>query len=145
MAYFGDTNVVFRWATPSDPLHSLCLNAVRKIYEMGEEIVISPQVLMEFWALATRPIEVNGLGITPDETALLIGLLAKQFTVLPDVADIYPRWLTLVVNSKIIGRQAYDARLVAVMQTYGISHILTLNSAHFKRFEGIVVLDPSSF
>ena len=144
MAYFGDTNVVFRWATPSDPMHFICQRVVRKIYDEGEEVVITPQVLMEFWALATRPVEANGLGMTAEAAAYLLNLLSQQFTILPDCAEIYPCWLKLVEECNIIGRQVYDARLVAVMQTYGITHILTLNGNHFRRFPGIVVVDPAS-
>lgn len=38
------------------------------------------------------------------------------------------------------GRQVYDARLVAVMLAHGITHILTFNGNHFRRFTGITVV-----
>jgi hypothetical protein len=40
--------------------------------------------------------------------------------------------------------QVHDARLVALMQVHGITHILTLNGADFARYPGIVPIDPAS-
>ena len=40
--------------------------------------------------------------------------------------------------------QVHDARLVALMQVHGITHILTLNRADFARYPGIVPIDPVS-
>jgi predicted nucleic acid-binding protein len=40
------------------------------------------------------------------------------------------------------GRNVFDARLVAVMLTYGITHILTMNRADFQRYAGITVEEP---
>lgn len=144
ITYLGDTNVVFRWATPDDPLHSVCQAAVRNLYAQGDEIVITPQVIIEFWTLATRPKEANGLGLATTDAASLVKRLVNQFPLLPDSADIYPRWLALAETHNVIGRQVYDARLVAVMQTYGVTHLLTFNGSHFRRFSGIVIVDPTN-
>ena len=55
---------------------------------------------------------------------------------------IYPLWRSLVDAHDVIGRQVFDARLVAVMQAHGLTHLLTLNPAHFRRFPGLTVVDP---
>jgi predicted nucleic acid-binding protein len=39
-------------------------------------------------------------------------------------------------------RQVFDDRLVAVMQAHGLTHLLTLDPAHFRRFPGLTVVDP---
>ena len=43
------------------------------------------------------------------------------------------------------GKLAHDAHLVAVMQVYGITEILTLNGVDFRRFPGIAVREPAEF
>lgn len=42
------------------------------------------------------------------------------------------RWLTLVEAHGVTGFRAHDARLVAAMQSYGISQIMTFNGGHFR-------------
>jgi predicted nucleic acid-binding protein len=48
----------------------------------------------------------------------------------------------------VIGKQVYDARLVAICHVYGISHLLTFNVSHFTRLAkigpGIVVVEPAN-
>lgn len=43
----------------------------------------------------------------------------------------------------INGLKAHDARLVAAMQTYGITRLLTFNANDFKGFS-INIIDPAS-
>ena len=54
--------------------------------------------------------------------------------------DIYPAWEKLVLSNKVLGKTAYDARLVAAMQVHNISRILTFDADDFKRYAGIQVL-----
>ena len=67
MAYLADTNILLRWPRPSDPLHALTVAAVEALLDQGEQVYITPQYLVEFWSVATRPENVNGLGMTPAE------------------------------------------------------------------------------
>jgi hypothetical protein len=67
MSYLVDTNLLLRWAVLRDPLHGVAVDAVNVLQGCGEEIFISPQNLVEFWSVATRPAYANGLGITPTE------------------------------------------------------------------------------
>lgn len=108
----------------------------------GNELVIVAQNLIEFWAVATRPIANNGLGITTSDAAKELRRLKQLFTVLPDTADILPRWEQLVINYDVIGKQSHDARLVAAMTVHNASHLLTFNEAHFKRFTEIITINP---
>ncbi len=43
---------------------------------------------------------------------------------------------------EVAGRTVFDARLVAVMATHRITHLLTMNRSDFQRFAGIVVEEP---
>jgi predicted nucleic acid-binding protein len=141
-AYLADTNILLRWAQPSDPLHHLTTAAVKELLRRGDQVYVTPQNYVEFWSVATRPAAVNGLGMSPTEAAAELRQLEALFPLLPDVPAIYPEWLQLVVSVGVSGAQVHDARLVAVMRAHGVSHILTLNPSDFRRFAGITVVRP---
>jgi predicted nucleic acid-binding protein len=42
----------------------------------------------------------------------------------------------------VVGKQAHDARLVAVTLVHGITHLLTFNTDDFKRYDEITVVNP---
>jgi predicted nucleic-acid-binding protein len=60
--YLLDTNVVMRLCHPSDLRYAPAVNAVAYLLTQKHECFLTAQVLVEFWVVATRPIEVNGLG-----------------------------------------------------------------------------------
>jgi predicted nucleic acid-binding protein len=142
MAYLADTNVLLRWVRLDDPQNALARAAVRTLHTQGETISVTPQNFIEFWGVATRPTNVNGFGMTPIEAELSLGDLERLFPLLPDVAAIYSEWRSLVVAAGVSGAQVHDARLVAVMQAHGISHLLTFNPSDFRRFPRITVVHP---
>jgi len=45
-------------------------------------------------------------------------------------------------NGFVSGRQVHDARLAAVMLAHGVSHVLTFNVEDFRRYPGIVTVNP---
>jgi predicted nucleic acid-binding protein len=101
------------------------------------------QSLFEFWVVATRPLEVNGLGMGAHQArGEVLGIL-NAFSLLPDPADLLERWLDLCVRHSVCGRPAHDARLVAVMLAHGITHLLTLNPGDFARYPKATCLAPA--
>ena len=61
-------------------------------------------------------------------------LLERFVSVLRDPETAYARWKALVVKHSVLGRQVHDARIVAVMLSYRIKRILTLNDVDFVRY-----------
>jgi len=117
--------------------------AVSMLFDRGDELHVIGQNLIEFWAVATRAIIENGLGLTITEAALELEKLKTTFTVLPDSADVLPLWEELVIKHQVRGKQSHDARLVAAMKVYNLTHLLTFNTTDFKRYDGIIVVDPA--
>ncbi len=64
-------------------------------------------------------------------------------TFLPDGDRVYTFWRQIVLSNHVRGAQVHDARLVAIMLAYGVSHILTLNQADFLRYTGVQAIHPS--
>ena len=137
-----DTNILGRITNGADPLCATCREAIRKLHQQGERLVIVPQNLYEFWAVATRKPENNGLGMEPNRASFWIGYFQRRFIVLPDQEALLPTWHALVKSYTIKSFQAHDVRLVAAMQTYSVTRMLTKNPNHFQRFP-ITLMDPS--
>lgn len=146
MAYLVETSLLLRLANAEDPDLPVARRAISELHRQGQSLRSAPQVFVEFRSVATRPKEVNGLGLNPAEAETRADGFEALFPLLPDTPDIYPAWKTLVQTAGVIGKQVHDARLVAVCQVYGISHVLTFNVGHFTRLaayvSGLTVVDP---
>jgi predicted nucleic acid-binding protein len=140
--YLADTNVAARRVLTSDPLYEVVKRAIDTLFLRGDRILITAQCLVEFQALATRPLVANGLGLSPAEANEQAREIEAVFPLLVETPLIYTRWRTLMERHDVRGRQVFDARLVAVMQAHGVTHLLTTNAAHFRHFPGITVVEP---
>ena len=141
--YLLDTNIILRAVQPAAPTHNIAVEAVATILDNADNIFITPQVLIEFWAVATRPVDSNGLGWSPALVEAEIQQIQNQFPTLDDNPDVFLNWLQLVKQHAVHGKNVHDARLTAVMQTYGLTHLLTFNVADFQRYPAIMVVNPA--
>lgn len=143
MSYLLDTNILVRLLTLEDPRNAEIVQALEALRGSGETCQTCAQVLIEYWAVATRPIDVNGLGLSPLECCHNIRQMVNLFPCVPEPPDILTRWETLVSHHLVLGRQAYDARIAALMQAHGLDKILTYNVDDFGRYDFIAALTPT--
>lgn len=134
MAVLIDTSVLARLANSADTSHKAALLAVQTLHRRGERLHTTPQILIEFRNVATRPFELNGLGLSIPVTEAKAAVFEQTFPIMPETQEIYPTWKSLVHAAGVVGKQVHDARLVAVCQVLGIEQILTFNTRHFMRF-----------
>ncbi|KAM3101585.1 hypothetical protein ACKFKF_07530 [Phormidesmis sp. 146-12] len=80
---------------PTHHKHTLVLYTVDRLVLQHNPCVITAQVLVEFWVVATRPISVNGFGWTTEQTRTKIAQLLSQFDLLPETEAIFTTWLDL--------------------------------------------------
>jgi predicted nucleic acid-binding protein len=148
MAYLIDTTVLVRLANTGDVLHAVAARAVLELHRRGEALHITPQVMIEFRNVATRPVAANGAGLSIADAEAHAAAFEARFPLLAETSDIYPAWKALVGALGVIGKQVHDARLVAVCHVHAVTHVLTFNIAHFARLvgfgPGVVVVDPAS-
>jgi predicted nucleic acid-binding protein len=148
MAYLLDTNVLARLANVADAQHAVAAHTVIELHRRGELLHITPQVLIEFRSLATRPAALNGLGLPAVDTETQAAGFEASFPLLPDTPAIYPAWKTLVTALGIVGKQVHDTRLIAVCHAHAVTHLLTSNVSDFSRMStpapGVAIIDPSS-
>ncbi|CAN5844501.1 hypothetical protein BH24DEI2_BH24DEI2_15760 [soil metagenome] len=132
--YLADTNVLLRYADTGADQHSPILRALEALTLRQDEVVIVPQTIYEFWSVATRPADKNGLGWESVEVRRVVDKLVRRFALLHDTPRVFTNWLELVTTHDVKGKQVHDARLVAAMQTHGLSNLLTLNVKDFERY-----------
>lgn len=109
-----------------------------------DELHLLAQNLIEFWAVATRPIINNGLGLSIAHTEVEVSRLKNLFALVPDTPDVFSEWERIVRQYQVSGKQVHDARLVAAMKVHSLQNLLTFNDGDFKRFSEIVVVNPQS-
>ncbi len=144
MKVLVDTNLLARLAQPAHPHHGLAVRSIDALDRLGEDLCVVPQVLYEFWVVATRPVTANGLGLSVPEALAELAKIRGLFTLLPDGPALYPEWERLVAVHQVSGKNGHDARLVAAMAVHGVTHLLTFNTADFARFPGVTGLDPAA-
>jgi predicted nucleic acid-binding protein len=144
MKYLVDTNILLRLVQKNSPMHLDTQRAILTLKKQGDFLCIIPQNIIEFWAVATRPLDKNGLGLSITQAEEESEKLKNIFILELDTPQIFTEWESLVIKYQVMGKQVHDARLAAAMVAHNITHLLTFNVDDFKRFSGIVVVDPRS-
>lgn len=138
-----DANILLRMVEPQSSRHSVTVQATRQLSQK-HTLVSVPQIAYEFWTVATRTVEANGLGMGIVEADKSLEEMLELFPLLRDERGIIDHWRNLVRDYEIKGVKSHDTRLVAAMQQHGIAHLLTFNVGDFQRYAGITVLTPDA-
>ncbi|HWZ43767.1 MAG TPA: type II toxin-antitoxin system VapC family toxin [Candidatus Saccharimonadales bacterium] len=144
MRILVDTNILLRAAQRSHPAGRVAINAIKALHRQQNVLCLAPQNLIEFWNVCTRPVDVNGLGLSVAGTDRYVKKLKILFTIIHDSPQTFEKWHALVLQYNVIGSKVHDARLAAVMRTYGITSVLTFNVKDFNRYGGITAIDPNT-
>jgi len=137
-----DTNVLLRITETESPDHTAAIRATRLL---GEEhtLVTVPQIAYEFWSVATRTVDSNGLGMTVEEAS---DSLQEKLDVFPmlrsDERGVFRHWWDLVNAYQVKGVKSHDTRIVASMIRHNIDRLLTFNARDFNRYKEVTVLTP---
>ena len=138
-----DTSVLVRSLHHQHPQQPESKAVIETLKKRNETLCVLPQMLYEFWVVATRPTQYNGLGLSIAEAHIELARIKSLFHLFPDTPVILQEWERLIVQHSVAGKNAHDARIVAAMNAHGITHLVTFNKDHFKRFTDITVLLPS--
>ena len=138
---FLDTNILVYARATQSPFHQAALQMIQRLDQSRVELWISRQVLREYLATFTRPQQfTNPL---PIETLIEdIRLFQTRFRVAEDSLQVTQRLLALMEQVSIGGKQVHDANIIATMQAYGISQLITHNVADFNRFSEFITVLP---
>jgi predicted nucleic acid-binding protein len=143
MPYLFDTNIFPRLTNEADPAHLVAIEALRVLRRRREMLCFTPQGPAEFWSVCTRPPSARGgFGLLPSEAERRARVIERYFRLLPDSVATYQEWRQLLVRHPVAGVKVHDARLIASMKVYGITHLLTFNAEDFARYPDITVVAP---
>ena len=138
-----DTSILLRTAHPGEPELHLAREAGAILRNRGERLCVVLQNLSEFWNASTRPPSTRGgFGLTTADVDRRVRLIERTTTFLPDTDTVRRHWRQLVVAHQVQGVQVHDARLVASMLAHNVTHLLTFNTADFRRYGQIVAAHP---
>ena len=143
MSILVDSNILCRLANRDDPQHEAAKKAVELCLQRGEELLLTPQAQREFWVVATRPREKNGLGLSSIQASQYLKDFEQFSSFVPDTPAVHQNWQRLVAQYQVSGKDAHDAGFVAAMQALGVGQILTFNAEYFRRYQPqITILTP---
>ncbi len=109
---------------------------------LGSQLVLVPQCISEAWSVMTRPLEVNGFGLTPSEAASELRRIVAYIPLRFDPLTATPELVDFAERYAVHGRQIHDARLALLVQLHGLDGILTSNPDDFRRYSINVVSVP---
>ncbi len=148
MAILLDSGILLRLANTQDQLHEAVSRAVDALQQRGEALFMTTQNVAEFLNVCTRPVTNNGLGIQLDAAIdSLERVVEPTWAWLPEHSDVCQHFKKLGRKYGFGGKQVHDVRLVAMMLSWNVDEILTLNARHFQGFaaEGIRVRTIDEF
>ena len=80
MRVLVDTNILLRSAQPSNPLCAQATHAVSKLIRQKGAVFFCSQNIAEFWNVATRPADLNGLGLSHEEVLQEVSSIERLLT-----------------------------------------------------------------
>ena len=144
MDYLVDTGILLRLFDANDAENPAIRAVLRLLLANGHSLVTCPQNIAEFWCVSTRPTTARGgYGQTLAATERRVSFIERWGVILPESPATYVLWRSLLTTYGIQGVAVHDARVVAMMQSLGVSRILTLNKSDFLRYPGLTVLTPA--
>jgi len=129
-----DTNSLARLANKTDPEYQLTRSAIAGCWEKNRKLCLADQTLQEFWVVATRTQQKNGLGMAPIKANAYVSHFSRRFLRLSDPPELFETWRTLVNSYAITGIRAYDARFAAFVHAHRLRGFMTFNLQDFATF-----------
>jgi len=138
---FIDTNILIYANLAMSPFHRQAIERLQSLDEQRVDLWISRQTLREYLSGMTRQGELTG-DIPVASLIADVRYFANRFRVAEDSLQVTERLLVLMEQVSIGGKQVHDANIVATMQAYGISQLLTHNVVDFNRFSEFITVLP---
>ena len=131
---FVDTNVWVYAVDAADPVKRE--RAMEVIAPApGRDLVISTQVLTEFYAVVTRKLAVQ---VTPDEAAAMVG----QLSILPVVAIDASLVVSAITGSRDWQISIWDALIIRAAEVAGCRRVLSEDLSHGRTYGSVEIENP---
>jgi len=137
---FLDTNILVTATDESRAHHHIARELIGRGRSAGLSGAVSGQIIREYLAVATRPVEVNGLGLTTADAIRNMEQFARRLAFCDETEATSVRLRGLVRMHGLAGKAIHDANVVATMACHGIQTLITENPEDFQRYPEISVL-----
>lgn len=133
---FVDTNVLLSATDRARRGYPRARRLLQAAATAGYHLALSGQILREYLTAATRPVEVNGLGLPAADALRNVDVFASPPTWFCDEPEEVSRYLRgLVSRHDLRGPRIHDANVVATMAVHGIDRLVTDNEGDFRAFD----------
>jgi len=129
-----DTNVLLAATDQARREHEQAVASINVWPASGLVLYTSGQILREYLAVATRPVEVNGLGMARSDAIANVRALRARLHLLAEDGKVGDRLLELLERVECTGKRVHDANVVATMLVHGIDTVVTMNVHDFTKF-----------
>ena len=92
--------------------------------------------------VATRPPDVNGLGLSYPDAASNLEAFQARMRFLEENRAVFARFRQLTTEIDRSGKAFHDANVVATALTHGVKKIVSADTEHFQRFSESLELLP---
>ncbi len=137
---FVDTNVLLTATDELRPLHRQAAQLLAAPAGHYRHLAVNGQVLREYLVVATRPADVNGLGLSIRDAIGNVSEFLRCFDLYDETAEVSRRLRELVLTHGLRGRRIHDANIVATMLVHDIRALVTENAGDFVPFKDISIL-----
>ncbi len=137
---FLDTNVLLTATDESRSWHEHAGAVLSDAGRKGVHLAVSGQIAREYLAVATRPPDVNGLGLDSIDALSNVAAFLKRTVLYGETEGVARRLCQLVREYSLRGKRIHDANVVATMLVHGLDTLVTQNPDDFAPFQGIEVV-----
>ncbi|MGA1530247.1 MAG: type II toxin-antitoxin system VapC family toxin [Kiritimatiellia bacterium] len=137
---FVDTNVLLAATDTSREKHAEAITFLDEGLKGEIRLFVISQIIREYMVVATRPVEVNGLGLPLLDAVENVRKFKSFIQMLPDDDETAQELLSLISKHDLKGKRIHDANLVASMARHGLRILKTFNRADFEVFAERIVM-----
>lgn len=128
-----DTNVLLEASDEGRRLHVQSLTVFQNSLKDGVDLFLCTQVIREYLVVATRPIENNGLGMTPATAIGNIRQFRTRSSCVAETLQAGELFLEWAARFGTCGKKLHDLQILATASTAGIDVLLTANEQDFPK------------
>ena len=134
---FIDTNVLLSATDESRLNHEAARRLITQSGRDGLHLAVSGQILREYMVVATRPMNVNGLGLDTRDAIGNVNALLRYVRLYDETEATAEQLRRLGLKHDLHGKRFHDANIVATMSVHGIRALITDNLRDFASFDDI--------
>jgi len=134
---FIDTNVLLTASDKDRPNHTAAVHFLESGLRGEKRLFTNGQVFREYLVVATRSVENNGFGLSPNDALSNLHTFSTSIQLLNESQAVAQKLHKLAADYQLKGKRIHDANIVATMLENGLTHLKTYNQSDFTAFDFI--------